>query len=72
MIELEKKMAAPGFWDDQESAAPIIVELKTLKAVVAPVTELLAGVEDLEVLYELADEAGSDEDLQDAAAQEQA
>jgi peptide chain release factor 2 len=71
MTELEKQMGAPGFWDDQEAAAPIIAELKALKAVVAPVTELLAGIEDLEVLFELADEADSPDDLQDAAMQEQ-
>ena len=72
MGELEKQMGAPGFWDDQEAAAPVIAELKALKAVVSPVNELLTGVEDLQVLFELADEADSDEDLQDAATQEQA
>ncbi|MDP6543138.1 MAG: peptide chain release factor 2 [Phycisphaerae bacterium] len=71
MVELEKQMATPGFWDNQEAAAPIIAELKTLKAVVAPVTTLLTGIEDLDVLHELATEADSAEDLQDAAAQEQ-
>ena len=70
MGELEKKMAAPGFWDDQEAAAPIIAKLKTLKAVVTPITELLAGIEDLQILHELAVEADSAEDLQDAADQE--
>jgi peptide chain release factor 2 len=71
MGELEKKMGTPGFWDNQEAAAPIIAELKALKAVVAPVTELLGSIEDLEVLFELADEDDSEEDLQDAASQEQ-
>jgi len=69
MGELERKMAAPGFWDDQEAAAPIIAELKAAKAIVGPVTELAARTEDLEVLYELAIEADSAEDLQDAASQ---
>lgn len=71
MGELEKQMASPGFWDDQEAAAPIITELKALKAVVSPVNELIGGIEDLQVLFELADEADSDEDLRDAATQEQ-
>ena len=70
MGELEKQMAAAGFWDNQEAAAPIIAELKTLKAVVAPVNELLAKIEDLEILFELADEEGSEDDLQDSAEQE--
>ena len=70
MGELEKQMGAAGFWDNQEAAAPIIAELKTLKAVVAPVNELLAKIEDIEILFELADEEGSEDDLQDAAEQE--
>lgn len=71
MGQLEEKMGVQGFWDDQEAAAPIITELKSLKAVVAPVTLLLSSIEDLEVLYELAVEADSAEDLQEAASQEQ-
>jgi len=69
MDRLEREMAAPGFWDDREAAAPVIAELKSAKAIVGPVTQLAARIEDLEVLYELAIEADSDDDLRDAAQQ---
>ena len=67
MQELERRMSAPTFWNDQESAQKVVVELKALKAVVAPVTELYGRVEDLEVLFELAEESDSAEDLADTA-----
>ncbi len=59
-------MAAPGFWDNQENARKIVGELKTLKAVVGPITDILQRSEDLSVLYELASEAGSDDDFAEA------
>lgn len=61
MVELEEQMAVPGFWDNAESAQKTVSQLKSLKAVVAPVTQLLGSVEDVQTLYELAVEAGSDE-----------
>jgi len=60
-------MARPGFWDRQEVAAKVVAELKTLKAIVAPVSEIAARVEDLRVLHELALEAESDETLKEVA-----
>jgi peptide chain release factor 2 len=69
MSELESRMAQPGFWDNPEAAQDVVAELKSHKAVVAPVQDLLARIEDLQVLHELADEADSQSDLQDAAAE---
>ncbi len=60
-------MAAPGFWNNQESAQETIGQLKALKAVAQPVTDLLAKVEDLQILHELAVEADSGDDLLEAA-----
>ena len=60
-------MVAAGFWNNQESAQELVGQLKEVKAVVAPVTELSAGIEDLVVLYELAVEEDSAEHLQEAA-----
>jgi peptide chain release factor 2 len=51
--ELEKKMSCPGFWDDAESARRIVAELKTLKAIIEPVNELVGKAEDCNVLLEL-------------------
>ena len=65
--QLEKQMAAAGFWNNQESAQEVVGQFKEVKALVAPVTELSARIEDLAVLYELAVEADSAEHLQEAA-----
>ena len=49
-------MAAPGFWDNQEKAQEVVGQLKSVKSVVTPLAELIAGTEDLEVLLEFAAE----------------
>jgi len=67
MSALEDKMGANGFWDNQEAAQKTVTQLKALKAVVAPVTELVAKVEDLQVLHELAKEEASPDTLAEAA-----
>lgn len=46
-------MEAPDFWDDQESAGLVVAELKSLKAMIDPVEEVLAGLGDVEILLEL-------------------
>ncbi len=50
-------MAEPGFWDSPE-ARNVVAELKSLKALVEPVDQLVRQVEDLEVLAELAQAEG--------------
>ena len=55
IIENEK-MAAAGFWDNQESAQETVGELKSLKAIAGPLTELIAAAEDMGALLEMADE----------------
>ncbi len=60
-------MSRAGFWDNQEEAQKIVGRLKTLKAVVVPVTELVGKIEDLATLYELASEEDSDETYREAA-----
>ena len=49
-------MAAPNFWDNQESAQETVGRLKSVKAIVAPMMELSAAGEDLEALIEMAAE----------------
>ena len=49
-------MESPDFWNDQDQAQKIVGELKTLKAMVDPVRKLTGEIEDLQVLYELAEE----------------
>ena len=67
MEDIQQRMSAPGFWDDQESAQQVVSELKTLKAIVAPVTELVGRIEDLSVLLDLAVEAGGEDDFREVA-----
>lgn len=49
-------MADPGFWDDNDAAQKVISELKGLKAIVGPLDELSESVEDLDALYQMAEE----------------
>ncbi len=54
-------MNKPGFWDQPDRARKLVSELKTLRAQVEPVRELLAQLEDAQVLLELSEEEGDDE-----------
>ena len=49
-------MASPGFWDSQERAQATVVELKSLRAIVEPLTQALRVSNDLEAMLELAEE----------------
>ncbi len=59
-------MSRPGFWDSQEAARGVVTELKALKAVVVPATEMSRRIDDLGVLYDLASEEASAETLEEA------
>ncbi len=67
MSRIEQQMSGTNFWSDQESAQKVVAQLKTLKAVVVPVTEILRRVEDLQALHELGAEAGDVDTLGEAA-----
>ncbi len=56
---IELKMGDPDFWNDNESAQKTIVALKTLKTIVGPMTELTVATEDMNALFEMADEDDS-------------
>jgi len=60
-------MSAPDFWRNPESAQDVVRQLKSIKAVVTPVVELSAKIDDLTVLHELAVEADSPDDLAEVA-----
>src|SRR4051794_33512019 len=59
-------MGQPGFWDHQETAKPVIIEMKTLKAQIDPVENALREIDDIRALYELGSEAGDDDSLSEA------
>ncbi len=65
MTALEAQMSVQGFWDNPEAAQEVVGRLKSAKAVVAPVTELAARIEDLQTLYELAVEDDTTETYQE-------
>ena len=52
-------MAAPNFWDSQEKAQETVGRLKSVKSIVAPMTQLIAQGEDLQALFEMAEEDDS-------------
>ena len=59
-------MGETGFWDNQEAAKGVVAELKTIKAMIGPVEELLTGIADVKAMYELAEEAGDAETMDEA------
>ena len=65
--ELELRMGAPGFWDDQSAAQSIVQELKGLKNVVEPWTEQRESVDACRELLELAE--GDDDAMADIDAE---
>ena len=69
MAALEARMSEAGFWDNPETAQKIVGELKALRSVVVPVTELLRRADDLRTLHELAIEADDDASMQEALAE---
>ena len=60
MAELEKKMAAPDFWNDKESAQNTVAQLSGCRNLVEPFRRLESEVEDYSVALEL---AGEDEEF---------
>lgn len=55
--ELEAKMAEPGLWDNQDRANEIIGELKASKARIDPVLKVQGKLDDLQLLWQMAEEA---------------
>jgi peptide chain release factor 2 len=52
-------MAEAGFWDNQETAQAKVMQLKSLKAVLKPLEDLLASSDDLQAMFEMAEEDAS-------------
>lgn len=53
---IEAEMAATNFWDNQETAQETVGRLKSVKAIVNPLVELVSAGDDLGALIEMADE----------------
>ena len=59
-------MSQPGFWDDQDGAKGVVGEMKTIKAAMEPVEQLLRGIDDVRAMYELGHEAADPDTLAEA------
>ncbi|MGH3439016.1 MAG: PCRF domain-containing protein, partial [Sciscionella sp.] len=56
VAELEEQSARPDLWDDQEHAQKVNTQLAYKQGDLRRVTDLRQRLDDLSVLYELADE----------------
>ena len=59
-------MGEAGFWDHQESAKAVVAEMKVLKAQIEPVEKVLREIDEVRALYQLGDEAGDQESIEEA------
>ena len=71
--ELEAQAGDPSLWDDPAHAQQVTTELSNVQARLKKVSSLRSRIDDLPVMYELAEEEGdasmADEELADVAAQ---
>jgi peptide chain release factor 2 len=51
---LEKQMAQPGFWDNQDSATAVVSKLSAVKSLVEPAEEIIRSADELAGLFEMA------------------
>ena len=59
-------MGEPGFWDHPDGAKSIVAEVKVLKATIEPMQAMIAAVDDVRALYQLGEEAGDPESVEEA------
>ncbi len=64
--ELEAKMGEGSFWDNQDTAKSVVAEMKVIKAAIEPVEGMLRGVEDVRAMYQLGEEAGDQDTIEEA------
>ncbi|HVK23095.1 MAG TPA: peptide chain release factor 2 [Actinokineospora sp.] len=62
IADLEEQAARPDLWDDPESAQKVTSQLSHRQSELRKVEELRSRLDDLPVMYELADEDGGDAD----------
>ncbi|MGP3970742.1 peptide chain release factor 2 [Streptomyces sp. 6N223] len=69
IASLEERAASPNLWDDPESAQQVTSRLSLLQGQVRKVEELRARIDDLEVLFELAESESDAEARREADAE---
>jgi peptide chain release factor 2 len=58
IADLQEQVSAPGLWDDQANAQRVTARLSVLEHELGRVTRLRARLDDLPVMFELAEEEG--------------
>lgn len=59
-------MGEGSFWDNQDTAKGVVAELKVIKATIEPVEAMLRAIEDVRAMYQLGEEAGDQDTIQEA------
>lgn len=59
-------MGEGSFWDNQDAARSVVAEMKTIKAAVDPVETMLRGIDDVRAMYQLGEEAGDADTIEEA------
>lgn len=62
LADLESKVNEPGFWDDQENSTKVLQDIKLLKDKVTNYLKVSKDLEDLETMFELANESDDEND----------
>ena len=68
ILEIESKIAVPGFWDDNEAAQTVLRDRTVMEKVVDGWDKLVRQAEDIHVLIELGSDALDEETLQEVKA----
>ncbi|MDN5977391.1 peptide chain release factor 2 [Acidipropionibacterium jensenii] len=69
IVELEKEVAAPDLWDDQEHAQQVTSKLSALQSQVDRLNTLRSRIDDVQVLLEFAAEDGDKDSATEAEAE---
>lgn len=67
LAQLELRMTAPDFWDDNEAAQKTVDKVSVYKGITNPYADLGRKVEDFKTLAELVEEEGADSPMLDEA-----
>jgi len=66
LVDLEAQASAPDLWDDQEKAQAVTSQLSYVQGEIRKVETLRRRVDDLPILFELAEDEGDDKALAEA------
>ncbi len=59
-------MGEGSFWDNQDTAKSVVAEMKIIKVAIEPVEGMLRAVEDVQAMYQLGEEVGDQDTIEEA------